>query len=261
MKAEERHGLKTNELAEWIFSLPQQIKDNLQVILYVSAAVVLIVAAIFYYQYQSKTTAAKNQADMTRLISTLVQSKAQIVQAQAQGMDVSYNLIQTADELDDVAQKLKGDDASALALIKRGEALRMELHYRPSAVGQDVLKDQISKAKASYEQAVTKAVDDPLLLAKAKFGLGLCEEELGNFDAASKIYHEIANDRAFEGTVAVTEAKHRLRIMSDYQQPVTFKPAPVPPAPAAAAAPEVNAPMLQMMPIVKPAEMNQAGQK
>ena len=123
MKAGERHELKTNELAQWILSLPQQIKENLQIIIYVSAAAVLILAAFFYYMYQKNVTAVRNEEDLTRKISTLSQNKTQIVQAQSQGIDLSYNLIQNADELEVASQNIKSDTAAAFALIKRAEAL------------------------------------------------------------------------------------------------------------------------------------------
>ena len=116
-------------------------------------------------------------------------------------------------------------------------------------------------AKASYEKAIEKAGGDPTLTAKAKYGLGLCEEELGNFTEAEKIYQEIVSDKNLEGTVGYAEARHRLAIMSDYEQPVTFKPAPKPPEPAPAAivppVPEVNIPMMLPATEQKPAEANQ----
>ena len=262
MKAEERHELKTNELAQWILTLPQQIKENLQAILYVSVAVVLIAAASFYYLYQRNAALVKNQADLTRLINILSQSKAQIMQAQSQGVDMSYNLIQTADELDVASQNTKNDNAVALALIKRAEAFRMELHYRPSAVSRETLAGQINLAKAAYEKAFEKAHNDPALMAQAKYGMGLCDEELGDFAAAAKTYHEIVNDKNFEGTIAAAQATYRLAIMTDYEKPVTFKPAPQPVQPAAPLGPRVDVPVIAPMPPqAKPVETPSAGQK
>jgi tetratricopeptide (TPR) repeat protein len=191
----------------------------------------------------------------------LAQNKSQILQAQEQGIDLSYNLIQAADELDTASQKVKNNDAAAFALIKRAEALRMELHYRPAAVSKEALTGQINLAKSSYEKAIEKAGGEPTLTAKAKYGLGLCEEELGNFTAAEKIYQEIVGDKNLEGTVGYAEASHRLAIMSDYEKPVTFKPAPKPPEPAAVPvvppAPEVNIPLVLPATVEKPAEANQ----
>ncbi|GAI87402.1 unnamed protein product, partial [marine sediment metagenome] len=57
----------------------------------------------------------------------------------------------------------------------------------------------------------------------AKFGLGLCEEELGNFVEARQIYSDIAANSDFEATTAAAAAKRRLNTMAGYQQKVVFK--------------------------------------
>ncbi|MHC4595136.1 MAG: hypothetical protein ACYS19_09345, partial [Planctomycetota bacterium] len=77
---------------------------------------------------------------------------------------------------------------AALALIKQAEALRTELHYRPGTVSKEDLTAQINQAKAGYADAIERSSFNPSLMAKAKFGLGLCEEELGNFAEAEQIY-------------------------------------------------------------------------
>jgi hypothetical protein len=65
-------------------------------------------------------------------------------------------------------------------------------------------------------------------VAAAKLGLGLCEEELDNFDAAAQIYRGIADDPNFQPTVACAAAKFRLETMNEYKQKLTFRPAPKP---------------------------------
>ena len=104
---------------------------------------------------------------------------------------------------------------AALALIKRAEALRTELHYRAGIVSKRDLTSQISRAKTSYTEALEKSSPNPSLTAAAKFGLGLCEEELGNFEKAGQIYRDIAANPDFEGTAAAVQAKHRLELIID----------------------------------------------
>lgn len=60
----------------------------------------------------------------------------------------------------------------------------------------------------------------------AKLGLGLCQEDIGNFDEAKKIYSEIAGDPQYKATGAFYEASLRLGTMDDYKTPVVFAPAP-----------------------------------
>jgi len=114
-------------------------------------------------------------------------------------------------------------------------------------------------------------------MAAAEFGLGLCEEELGNFEKAQQIYQIILDKSSqsenpdFEGTVAVTQAKHRLDTMADYKQKVIFKLAPTPPAASLLQSQTTGAatePTIQIKPVdtnlpaevILPIDVNQASQ-
>lgn len=174
MKSEHRHELKTNELAQWIASFPQWTRQNLKTIIYVSVVVVLVAGAYIYKRYQKNVVAVKKEVDFTSLILQLPQRKLQILQSQAQGLDTSYNLLQIADYLQASGQNTNNDAMAALAFIKEGDVLRMELHYRLETVSQQDLQKQIEKAKSCYEQAVEKASESPSLSARAKYGLAPC---------------------------------------------------------------------------------------
>lgn len=231
MKSEHRHELKTNELAEWLSNLPQWTKENLTIIIVVLA--VVVAASAFYVRYRySKSAVVQEQLEFSNLLNQLSASKMQVLSAQAQGRDLSFILLQPANSLGTFAQNAKSDQMAALALIKQAEALRTELHYRPGTVSEQDVTAQINQAKAAYTEAIQNRLrwaSNPSLTAAAEFGLGLCEEELGNFEKAQQIYQIIAANPDFEGTVANAAAKHRLETMADYKQKVIFKPAPAPP--------------------------------
>ena len=217
-------------------------------IIYVSVAVVLIAASYFYYRYQKYTISARKRGELTELIAQLPQHKLEIIQSQAKGADNSYMLIQSAENLQSIAQSTKNNQMAALALIKQAEALRTELHYRPGIISQQDLKLQTDKAKASYTEAIDKASGNPSLIAAAKFGIGLCEEEFGNFGQAQQVYHSVVEDPNFQGTVAAAAAKQRLATIADYEKKIVFKPAPKP----AVVETKTAAPQIQL----KPADVN-----
>jgi len=226
MKSEHRHELKTNELAEWLSNLPQWSKENLTTIIIILA--VIVAASAFYVRYRyRKSAVAQEQLEFTNLLNQLSASKMQVLNAQAQGTDLSFMLIPQANSLGAFAQNAKSDQMAALALIKQAEALRTELHYRPGTVSEQDVTAQINQAKAAYTEAIKKSLTNASLTAAAKFGLGLCEEELGNFEKAQQTYKDIVSN--FDGTVANAAAKHRLDTMADYKQKVIFKPAPTTP--------------------------------
>lgn len=255
MKSDHRHELKTNELADWLSNLPEWTRENLTTIILV---VVLLGAAGGIYIWKNyHWNIAQNQqnVEFTGLLNQLAAGKLQIVEAQSQGKDESFMLLQPANSLETFAQHTRNDRMAALALIKRAEALRSELHY--GTVQKEYLISQTNLAKASYEKAIEKCPDDPSLRAAAKFGTGLCEEELGNFDQARQIYQDVAAKSEFEDTVAAVQAKRRLAVMADYERQVVFKSKPAPPAAAAEpnAAPQAaSAPVVQ----INPADVNAA---
>jgi len=225
MKPDHRHELKTNELAEWLNNLPQWAKENSITIICISA-VIIGIATFYIWRIYSGREVARKQLELSDLISQLFDSQMQILGAQAQGRDLSFILLQPADNLRVFARNTDDDQMAAFALIKQAEALRMELHYRQGIVSEQEVAAQINQAKAGYAEALERCPTNRSLTAMAKFGLGLCEEDLGNFEAAEQIYSAITISPDFDGTVTAVQAKLRLETMADYKQKIVFKPAP-----------------------------------
>jgi tetratricopeptide (TPR) repeat protein len=230
MKSDHRHELKTNELADWLSHLPEWTKENLITIVIVAAAVVAAAAVYGWRLYSKNVVQVQEQTEFTNLINQVSSAKMQILQGQQeQGRDFSFVLLQPANTLQTFAQNINNKQMAALALIKRAEALRTELHY--GNVEEQYLINQTNLAKASYAEAFEKCSTNPSLAATAKFGMGLCEEELGNFEQAKAIYQDVAVNPDFENTLAKIRAKRRLETMADYQQKIVLKSAPKPPTP------------------------------
>lgn len=253
MKAEHRHELKTNELAEWITEFPQWAKKNLKTIIYVTVLVV-VVAGLYIYKWRKKNVVlVQREIELTKQLARVSNQKTQIIQAQSQGVDTSYTLLDTAKNLQVIGENEKDDQMAALALIKEAEALRMELHYRLGTVSRTDLQERIKQARACYAKAIEKSTSNHSYMATAKLGLGLCEEEIGNFEKARQIYLDITGNFDFEGTIAAEQAKRRLETMDDYKQQIAFKPPPKPAAPKPALS-EPAQPQIQLNPadIVSP---------
>ena len=230
MKSDHRHELKTNELADWLSHLPEWTKENLLTIVITVAAVVAAAAIYGWTIYNKNVIQAHEQMEFTNLINQVSGAKMQILQGQKeQGRDFSFVLLQPANALENFAQNTNNKQMAALALIKRAEALRAELHY--GNVDDEYLIKQTNQAKASYTEALEKSKANPSLAATAQFGIGLCEEELGNFEQAKKIYQDVAENPDYEYTLSKIRAKERLETMVDYEQKITFEPAPKPATP------------------------------
>ena len=122
-------------------------------------------------------------------------------------------LLSMIDGLDSIAKTSSNDAVVAIALIKEAEILRTELQLRFGTATEQDIATPINKAKDLYNKALNTRLNNspnPTLEAIAKIGLGLCEEELGNADAARKLYQEVATGAAYEGTAPAAAAKQRL---------------------------------------------------
>jgi len=230
MRSDHRHELKTNELADWIMHFPDWANENRTSLIGVAAVILVALLIYFVSFYRANVVSARNQVRLTNLVAQVPQQMNRVANAAMQNNDESYALLPTAQDLQDFAQKSSNSDMAALALIQRGAALRAELHYRLAEVSREELATQIGKAKESYQQAVDRKPSSPALAAAAQYGLGLCEEELGNFDQAAQIYRDVAQKAEYAGTTAQAEAAYRLTIMDDYKTAVVFQPAPPKPA-------------------------------
>ena len=231
MKAEHRHDLKTNELAAWLGNFPAWANQNLRTIIYVTVIVVLVLVSFFYYRYQKTVVAAREQGNLTSLLSQLPQQKTFIAQKQMRGEDNAFTLLNLTDGFDSIAKTASSDAVAAMALIKNAEIMRTELQLRFGSISQQDIAAQIGKAKENYTKALDiylKRSPNPSLEALAKIGLGLCEEELGNPDGARKLYQEVATGAAFDGTVPAATAKQRLIAMNSFTEKLVLKPMPRP---------------------------------
>jgi tetratricopeptide (TPR) repeat protein len=231
MKSDHRHELKTNELADWLMHFPEWAEQNRTTLIAAGAIIVVVIGVYFVRLYRGDSAAVRNQVRLTTLVSQLTADKSKAAQAP----DAFIGFGTTATELKDFADHVGSSQMAAFALIKRGEALRSELHFGAAQITPDEVAKQVDLARESYTQALQLASSSPSLAATAKFGLGLCEEELGNFDKAKDVYREIAKDPNYEGTSARSAAANRVKAVDEYKTAVVFQPAPLPKPPTATA--------------------------
>ena len=228
MKAEHRHELKTNELADWMAHFPQWAKKNRNMIIYMVVLAIVVVGLYVWKGYSEPKLKLENKFRLAALVDNLEQAKQLFLRDQIDSVDVSLRFAQLANDFKQFASMIDDKNMAALALIKRGQALRMDMHYRTSTPDAPILKSQMEDAIASYEQAITNASKNPNLAATATFSIGLCHEEMGDFAKAREIYSQVSTNAEFEGTIAVAQAKQRLGSMSDYEKKLVFKAPPAP---------------------------------
>lgn len=252
MDAEHRHELKQNDLVEWITHFPEYARQNTMQMV---GAVLIILGVISWLFWPSMKGSVDNskldkQARVTSSLEQVSDGKLKIARGD---MDAAPDsLLLTASTLETEANQTKDPVAKAFILIKRGEALRSDLHYRSGMQDGAVIASQMQEAKAAYDAAILSATDQSggiTLVAMATYGLGLCAEEVGDFTKAEEIYKSIITNAEFEGTVFPTQAKSRISTLADSQAEVVFTKAPVA-IPVEIVAPKT--PVLEAAPVIEP---------
>lgn len=271
MDTEHRHELKTNELADWIVHVPRFFRENLRWI--IGGSLILVAVLVFMFGRNIRANSFDYQLSQTTgQIEGLQRAQFAVIQNQMQDNPVVMDsLFQSANKLEISAQSSKYPSLAALALIKRGDALRMDLHYNGEDVEAAVVQSRLDAARKSYNDALTKAKGCPNeieLTALAQFGLAMISEEAGQFDQAKAAYKAIVDNAEFAITPVVRQARHRLAIMDEQKEQFTFvdapKPAPQPtltpgtpvpgqPTPVTPAPAPVSAPQPEAKPVEQPA--------
>lgn len=244
MDSKHRHELMHNELADWIGKAPELAKTYRSQIIGVILVIIGLISWPMLNRWrQDSDFVAK--AQVTEQIDAVEMGKYMAMQAYSSKPDsntlaAANSLLVAANNLADEAKKAPTADLAALALVKRGQALRTELLLKKEMVSQDIVNSQIKQAQDAYQEALSKATS-PAVKVMAQFGLGLCSEELGQLEQAKDLYQKIADDAAYIGTPLIAMAKERIAKMGDNNAKYTFVDAPKP-VPAA-----VN-PQTQMAP-------------
>ena len=125
MKAEHRHELKTNALAEWIAHLPQWAREQGKMVIYISVVAVLVIGSGLWYWRKITVESVQQQLEFTNLIARLSQNKMQILMGQSRGTDTSFTLIESAAALDTMAGSAKDEQ------MKRNYSSERENLIRP----------------------------------------------------------------------------------------------------------------------------------
>lgn len=188
MKAQHRHELQTNQLAEWLEVKLEQIKPYTQAIIGVLVAAAVLFGVYLYLKQMDHSAA---QAASNQLVAAM------------NSFDPLKDLQATIENHPDtppaiVAQLLLGE-----RLLQTGS----NQLYSNKAEG----KSSLGKAADAFLTAETSA-NDPMLREWALFGLGRAHESLNDLDRARADYEKLLKDYP-SGSLAAS-AKNRLQTLS-----------------------------------------------
>jgi len=217
MDSEHRHELKRNDLALWLAEAPEHIKNTpayLKSHWFEAICVVLIVVGIGMWLFRDTQKIVVHDLASQVKLTNLYQQQIMDKVAAARGNNTA-GFLNNADDITAAADTVKRDSIAALALIKAGDALRSDLHYKKDAINENDLKLQITEAKGKYEAALAKAGSNKTIEALAKFGIAICSEEVRDFDSAEAQYKKIADNPEYQSNFVSKLAEQRISLLAD----------------------------------------------
>ncbi len=210
MKAERRHELKHNELADWIGELAEGLKPHVTGVLIGLAILAAIVLGSVWYFSLETATASRAWSDYFDAFSQRDPQKA----------------------LQNLATEQSGSKAAwwaieAVADMNLGEGAAMLFSDRTEA------NKRLEAAKEAYLKV--EASGDPMLRTRARLGLGKVYESLCEPEKAREYYDKVATsekDSAI-GKAAAADAKRmkdarEVEFLAWFHKQTPKRPAPLP---------------------------------
>ncbi|MBP86935.1 MAG: hypothetical protein CMJ64_09485 [Planctomycetaceae bacterium] len=189
MKAERRHELQDNELANWLGQYLAHVKPYSKTIL---AVALLALAAAVAGSFVLRDQAARAQLGWNDFYQAFGQ--------------------RNTDSLEDVAKQYAGTDAAIWATQAEAD-LQLAEGVNALYRSREQARDLLESAKNGYSSVAVAPGTDRLLKERAWFGLGRVHESLSELDEAIDYYGRLA--QSSPDSALGKEAQRRLDMLKD----------------------------------------------
>jgi len=239
MKAERRHQLKTNELAESLGELPQYLRDHGAKIVTVAIVVLAaVVAAYWFFGSRKKALSARHAAVQEQIVQldlaqlTMAGQAARRLKGEADEMfgTAPYDTDDLAKRLQAIAQEAPQTATGMLALIYQAEAVRSQLLFTERTLSLGEREQLCKEATDLYNDLLAEYPNDTTAVGMGKMGLALLAEEQGQWDSARQRYEEIVTlgQETLAGTVFPRQAARRLAMLDKISERIEFREVAIP---------------------------------
>jgi hypothetical protein len=226
MKAEERHELRENDLANWLqFGLWAFLKAN--------GSYLLLIAALGFLGYSLWTRYQANKfAEQTGAFTSLIEAEGA-----ADAIRSPDDWIKAVGTLVELVDKTDVKVVQARACLTLGRIYDLWAAFPEMQEAATISRPQcLSKSYEYYTKAQTFG-DDALITGKAVLGIAGVYEDQGDWDKARAEYQKMVADKKFAGSLADL-AKERLDSLQERRdaprlamlipRPTATKPEPTP---------------------------------
>jgi hypothetical protein len=227
MKSEERHKLKSNELAQSIMELPDYFRKQGKK--WITLLVVVLVVLVGLTVFRSSRLAAQEQRS-SRLQNLVVESKKiqrQAIESAQSGAASDDFLVDSfddsagplANELANLAQESSGKPVKKTALLQRARLLRSQLFYTNSPISPAKKQELLSQVESIYQSVLLNYSHDVIASGSAQIGLALVAEDRLQWDQARQAYQAILDEAEgkWSGTIFPSQASLRLQAIGELE--------------------------------------------
>lgn len=191
MKAQRRHDLQANSLADNLVEIVEYLKQQSQAILVAVAAVVVILVGIWYWQYSTAMRRAQGWQNLENLVSSNVQQDPQYI-----------------DKLEQVAASSRDQGLRAMAYAQLGNELLGQATFGGQPA--DKAADLRQRAQAAFAEALKNAGGHAKTAAIAHLGLAAIAADTGDAGMARQYLEAVRDDANLKGTPYPSQATAQL---------------------------------------------------
>lgn len=229
MRAEDRHRLKTNELAQKLSELPEYLRKHSKIIsIGVVSAVAICVVGGFWWSARKKAYGRQNDElqgllpQITQVQNDAVQT-AQDPEAQSE-VNPQHKIATILGTLDNLSSEAKGTPVGMMALLQQADLKRSELYYSDRLLSDQEQENICRAAENLYNQILSRYPNYAQAVGMAKLGLALVAEDRGAWDMAKKTYEKIIaeTDGKLAGTTFPLLAQRRLQMIDEIAVSIEF---------------------------------------
>ena len=232
MKAEERHRLKKNELAEKFEALPEYLRQHGHKWLTSLLVAGIALGGGLWWRGARLSAVSKRSERLQNLVAESRQLRSDAARqsrsgeqgdAAAQGryLDDSNRL---ATSLASLAQQGPGSGLARTALLEEAKLLRSQLYFSDRQMPEAQRESLLDRAEQVYQTILQEYPTDTLAAGTAKLGLALLAEDRGQWDRAKTIYRALLDEAEgrWGGTIFPAHAKDRLALLDEISAPIAF---------------------------------------
>ncbi len=233
MKAQERHKLKTNELAQFFSDLPEKFQKHGSLITSVALIVLIVlVGGIILQRYLAQGKLQQRDLLFDQMLAADILQLEALQRAQLSAelatepanTILPYDASTITSTLKTIAENAQNDPAGMTAALLGAELALSQIYFSDQNITDDQKNNILQTARKIYQDTLLNFPNIPYAVGTAKIGLATIAEEQGQWEQARTQFAEVIalQDELLVGTIYPKLAQRRRELIDDVSAAITF---------------------------------------